>query len=163
LAAGGATLLLEALDRYAAGTLTRTPQAQVAADDGVDETEIAATRTRPLHKDDLRILWSDPRARVLDTVRAFAPQPLARVAVDDDLIKIAAARAADPAEVAPEAAPTAAGTFLIGGKRAFFGGVCGDGGLVALERVIAPGRGITDGATFARARFERRVRAGSAR
>jgi methionyl-tRNA formyltransferase len=158
LALRGAEMLLDALARYERGDLQRTPQERIAQRDAITPAEIAGTATRPLSGDDLRIDWHAPRRRVLDTVRAFAPQPLARTWLDDEgPLKIAVAR---PFDGEPDDAdlPAGPGPFVRGGREPWFGGRCGDGTLVTIERVIAPGRGAADGAAYARSRLDRAAR-----
>jgi methionyl-tRNA formyltransferase len=135
LARRGAELLGSAIDRLAAGNLQRVPQAQL----GVAPEEIAATLTRPLDKDDMLVDWSQPAARIVDTIRAFAPAPAARAVVGGETLKIQAARPAREGE----AGVTADGGFV---ERA------GDGGGVVLLRVTPPNRGPISGAAYARAR-----------
>jgi methionyl-tRNA formyltransferase len=76
LAVAGATLLGQALDLAARSELTAQPQRG------------AASLTRPLSKDDLRIDWSWPPERIVNTVRAFSPQPAARALLDGEQVKI---------------------------------------------------------------------------
>ncbi len=78
LAQRGAEMAVEALDRYANGTLQRKTQADVARELGIPDHEIAHTRTRPLRKDDLVIDWSQPAERIVNHVRSLSPQPAAR-------------------------------------------------------------------------------------
>ncbi len=58
LALRGAELAVDALGRFANGTLAREPQSEVARRLGIGDDEIAVTATRPLHKGDLDIDWS---------------------------------------------------------------------------------------------------------
>ena len=76
LAAAGAALLAEALDLAARGELTAQPQ--------VGDVSL----THPTSKEDLRIDWSWPPERIVNTVRAFSPQPAARALLDGELVKI---------------------------------------------------------------------------
>ena len=120
LALRAADLLIEALERYER-TLERIPQALIAAQEGIPDAQIAATATRPLGKDDLRIDWNAPRRRVIDGVRALAPQPLARTDFGGaGALKIAALRALDARDPAAEPHPSAPGPFVRDGKRPFF-------------------------------------------
>ncbi len=64
LAEIGATLLVETLPRYLSGALKPQPQ-----------DDVAATYTRPLQKDDGRIDWQQPAARIERMVRAYYPWP----------------------------------------------------------------------------------------
>jgi methionyl-tRNA formyltransferase len=135
LAQRGAELLGLAIERLAAGTLERMPQAQL----DVSPQEIAATLTRPLDKEDMVVNWSQPAARIVDLIRAFAPSPAARAAVGGETLKILAARPAH----ARETGVTADGGFV---ERA------GDGRGVVLLRVTPPNRSAMSGAAYARAR-----------
>jgi methionyl-tRNA formyltransferase len=83
LAAAGAALLAEALDLAARGELTAQPQ--------VGDVSL----TRPLSKEDLRIDWSWPPERIVNTVRAFSPQPAARALLDGAVVKILRAHVGD--------------------------------------------------------------------
>jgi methionyl-tRNA formyltransferase len=78
LARRGAAMVLDAVDRYADGTLTRTAQAAVARQLGIGDDEIARTRTRPLGKDDMLIPGGLTAKRIVDLVRSLAPVPGAR-------------------------------------------------------------------------------------
>ena len=135
LAKRGAELLGTALDRLEAGTLERTPQARLS----IPPERIAATLTRPLDKDDMTVDWSQPAARIVDLIRAFAPAPAARAVVGGEILKILAARPAREAE---------------GGVTADEGFVerAGDGRGVVLLRVTPPNRSAMSGAAYARAR-----------
>ncbi len=163
LAQRAAELLIAALERYAAGTLERIPQELIAAQEGITAAEIAATATHPLGKDDLRINWNAPRRRVIDGVRALSPQPLARTDfAAAGALKIAALRAVDARDPAAEPHPAVPGPFVRNGKHPFFGALCGDGEVVAIERVVAPGRSPASGEDFARSWSGRRLRQASA-
>lgn len=76
LALYGGELLGEALDRAESRELRATPQ------DG------EATVTKPIEKDDLNIDWSWDPQRIVHTVRAFSPQPGARVEIDGETVKV---------------------------------------------------------------------------
>ncbi len=79
LALRGAEMVLEALDRYANGTLTRTPQAEIARQLGITEDEIARTATRPLVKADIVIDWGSVTAHeAVNVIRSLSPTPGAR-------------------------------------------------------------------------------------
>jgi methionyl-tRNA formyltransferase len=78
LAGRGAALVLDAVDRYANGTLTRAAQGVVARELGIGDDEIARTRTRPLGKDDMLIPGGLAAKRMVDFVRSLAPSPGAR-------------------------------------------------------------------------------------
>jgi methionyl-tRNA formyltransferase len=135
LARRGAELLVEAIDRLAAGTLERTPQARL----GIAPDEIAATLTRPIGKDDMIVNWAWPAHRIVDTVRALAPQPSARAVLAGEPAKILAARVAADGE----RGVTADDGFVE---------PAGDGRGVVVLRLTPPNRGPMSGAAFARAR-----------
>ena len=154
-AALGADLLATALERAAAGPLDRIPQASR----GVPPGEIAATRTRPLSKDDLAIDWSRPARSVADLIRSLAPQPLARASLPGGAsVKIVSARLAtdaERAELAAWAGPESglqAGTWHMvpetGSMKKIAVVACGEGAVV-IERAIAPNRGEADGVAVA--------------
>jgi methionyl-tRNA formyltransferase len=126
----GARLLHAALDQMQAGTLVRTPQAEM----GASAEEISATLTHPLAKEDLVLQWSWPARRVVDAVRSLSPQPLARGTFAGEQIKIVAARVAEPGE--SEGAIVA----------------CGDGAKVVLETVVPPNRAAMSGTAYLRIR-----------
>jgi methionyl-tRNA formyltransferase len=132
LAPRGAALAVEALARYADGTLERRPQAALARALGIGAAEIAATATRPLAKADLLVDWTQPPERIADLVRALAPQPLARAQLDGETVKVLAARAARPGE--SDGATTADGGAVQHG--------------VVLLRVIPPNRAAMSGAAW---------------
>jgi methionyl-tRNA formyltransferase len=88
LAFVGADLLGRAIDLAAAGNpLPRTPQ--------VGE----ASLTKPIVKEDLAIDWSWPPERIVDHVRAYAPQPAARAVVRGETLKILRAHVGDDGKV----------------------------------------------------------------
>jgi methionyl-tRNA formyltransferase len=76
LAMLGAELLGTAIDCAAHGTLARTPQ------------NGTATLTKPLTKQDLVVDLSWPAQRIVDRVRAFAPQPAARATIEGETVKL---------------------------------------------------------------------------
>ena len=78
LARRGAEMAVDAVDRYANGTLARTAQATVARQLGIGDDEIERTRTRPLGKDDLLIGGDRTAKQMVDLVRSLAPSPGAR-------------------------------------------------------------------------------------
>jgi methionyl-tRNA formyltransferase len=136
LALRGADLLIGAIDRLAAGTLERTPQAAL----GVPPNEIESTLTRPFERADMIIDWSWPADRIVNTVRALAPAPAARAPLNGEYPKILAARAARPDESGPT---TSDGGFVES---------TGDGRGVVVLRLTPPNRGAMSGAAYARAR-----------
>jgi methionyl-tRNA formyltransferase len=87
LARLGAELLGRAIDLAADGTLVATPQTGLA------------TLTKPLTKEDLAVDLSAPAQRVVDRVRAFAPQPAARATIDGEPVKILRAHVGDQDEL----------------------------------------------------------------
>jgi methionyl-tRNA formyltransferase len=129
LAALGADLLGEALAILAAGPLPRLRQRGLAPED-----EVVRTATKPLRKGDLEIDWAWSAKRIVDHVRSLAPEPLARARFPQfpDPVKVASARSA---------ARESAGALLV---------PCGNGEMVALERVVPPSRAPMSGAEFAR-------------
>jgi len=96
LAIAGADLLGRALDLAASGEpLPRTAQSG------------EASLTKPIAKEDLVIDWSWPPQRIVDHVRAFAPQPAARTTVDGETVKVLRAHvgAGDKVEIDELIAP----------------------------------------------------------
>ena len=87
LARTGAELLGTALDLAARRALPREPQRG------------EATVTRPLTKDDLVVDLSWPVERIVDAVRAFAPQPGARAQLGGETVKILKAHAGEGGEL----------------------------------------------------------------
>ncbi len=84
LAEAGARLLVRALALAEEGRLTSHPQRG------------AASVTKPLRKDDLRINWSWPARRIVNVVRSLSPKPLARASLDDDtVVKVVRASVSD--------------------------------------------------------------------
>jgi methionyl-tRNA formyltransferase len=156
LAQRGAELVMEALDRHANGTLQRKTQREVAGELGIADDEIARTLTRPLHKDDLEIRWGWSTDLILNSVRAFAPQPLARTEFFDEPFKIVNARATSHQELEAMLGP---GASIAGSRRAHVGGNSrravlygrsGDDELILIERVVPPNRGPMSGEDYAR-------------
>jgi methionyl-tRNA formyltransferase len=80
LAAIGANLLAEALDRVARDALVPAPQRG------------EPSLTRPLTKADLAIDWEWPPQRIVDKVRSLSPQPAARATLEGQSVKILRAR-----------------------------------------------------------------------
>jgi methionyl-tRNA formyltransferase len=143
LAKRGAEIAVEAVDRYANGTLQRKTQREVAGELGIADDEIARTLTRPLRKEDLIIDWEQARKRVIDLVRSLSPQPLARAEFPDgESLKILSVRPKDGT------LPPPPGLYV--GLDASLEGQCGDGKPVIVERLIAPNRGAITGAEYAR-------------
>jgi methionyl-tRNA formyltransferase len=82
LAVLGANLLGKALDLAARGTLSRRAQSG------------EASLTRPVSKTDLAIDLNWPASRIVNTVRAFSPQPAARALLCGETVKILRAHVA---------------------------------------------------------------------
>ncbi len=131
LALRGAELLGTAIERLTSGALERTPQDRL----GIEPGEIAATLTRPLDKADLEVDWTWPAARIVNAVRALAPQPAARAVIGGERVKLLAARAARRDEV---------GMTDDGG----FVEQAGDGDGVVVLRVTPPNRAAMTGAAY---------------
>ena len=124
----GARLVIAAIDAYASGRLERRVQSTM----GVAESDIAATATRPIRKDDTIVtLGSSPRA-VVDTIRSLAPAPAARAAVEGEMVKVLDARVA--------ASDEADGTVTADGGAVRAG--------VVLLRVVPPNRSAMTGAAW---------------
>lgn len=106
LAEAGARLLERAFELAAAGGLTSRAQ------DGIPSV------TRPIGKDDLTFDWSWPAERIVDWVRAYAPQPAARAAVEGETVKIVRAHLGDDGRlcidelIAPSRAPATGSEYL---------------------------------------------------
>lgn len=90
-----------------------------------------ASLTRPVRKEDLLISWEWPAAKIVNHVRAYSPQPAARAVLAGTTVKILQARVASARDDNRLLVP------------------CGDG-VVAVESLIAPNRGVESGAAFAR-------------
>jgi methionyl-tRNA formyltransferase len=165
LAKRGAELAVEALERYANGTLERKPQSEIARELGFTDDGIARTTTRPLTKDDLVIDWRKKPAQIVNQVRSLAPQPLARTESMGEPLKILAAREVTPDQLADELG----GVIGTSDERLHPGGSPGHRRLysffghphgVVVDRVIAPNRGPMSGEAFAQRQideFQRKV------
>ena len=158
LAARGAQLAVDALERYANGTLERRPQADVARALGLSDDEVAATVTRPLRKEDLVIDWSRSPEDVARLVRSLSPAPLARTSYLDEPIKIVAAHAVSIPELQALLSPHTmwpGGGVMVSGlwKRELFYGVQDadpPAGAVVIDEVISPNRGRVTGPAYVR-------------
>ncbi|MHB8146524.1 MAG: methionyl-tRNA formyltransferase [Vulcanimicrobiaceae bacterium] len=117
LARIGARLLGEAIELLSSRTLTHHPQ--------IGEPTV----TSPLHKNDLQIDWAWNAQRIVNTVRAFAPQPAARAQLFGVPVKLLRAHVATKAD---------AGALVV---------PCGDGAVV-VDEVIAPNHGCEPGVVF---------------
>ncbi len=87
----GASLLVDTIDRIAAGEIEPVPQ-----------DEALATMTAPLERDDANIDWSAPAPAIYNRYRAFDPWPGVRTVAGGRLLKILNCR---PSEIAIEAPP----------------------------------------------------------
>ena len=87
----GASLLVDTIDRIAAGEIEPVPQ-----------DEALATMTAPLERDDADIDWSLPAPAIYNRYRAFDPWPGVRTVAGGRLLKILNCR---PSEIAIEAPP----------------------------------------------------------
>ncbi|MDE2572413.1 MAG: methionyl-tRNA formyltransferase, partial [bacterium] len=139
LAARGAELLLQALALAADGP----PPAHAQCG---DEREIARTVTHPFSKRDRLLDWTQPARRIVDRIRAFAPQPAAQTSVRGHLVKCLRARLVLEGGAEAVRPGTVLDTFADELRVA-----AGEGGVVALQRVIPQDRGAMSGADFARA------------
>ncbi|MBP8307125.1 MAG: methionyl-tRNA formyltransferase [Burkholderiaceae bacterium] len=139
LAALGATLIVQALERLAAGELAPVPQ-----------PEIGVTYAHKILKTESPIDWRLPACRIVDRIRAFDPFPGCVAALRagegpdaaasaPEPLKIWRARVAAAGDVPAHAAP---GTLLVdAGNRLRV--VCGDGLIELLEVQRAGGRRLT--------------------
>ncbi|UCH75818.1 MAG: methionyl-tRNA formyltransferase [Rhodospirillales bacterium] len=102
LAALGAEMIVEALDRLRAGTLTETPQPA----DG-------ATYATKIDKAETRIDWTRPATELVRQVNAFSPAPGAWFEIDGERIRVLSAEAragdGDPGTVLDERLTVACG------------------------------------------------------
>jgi len=129
LAFYGGELLGRALDLASAGPLRRMPQ------------QGEPSVTKPIRKEDLRIDWSWPAARIVDRVRSLAPQPGARASLFAfDSLKLLKARVYQ----GDAAGEVGRGTLI--GKD--FVVRAGDGAVV-VDELIAPNHGRETGLQFA--------------
>lgn len=90
LAAIGAEMLGRTFDLAARGALEHRPQQGVAI------------VTQPIRKEDLAIDWSWPAQRIVDHVRAYAPQPAARATLEGETVKVLRAHVAGDGVVVDE-------------------------------------------------------------
>jgi methionyl-tRNA formyltransferase len=140
LAVLGAELLARAVAQAVDGTLARTSQREM----GVPEAAIAATLTRPLRGADLTVDWAWPASRIVNLVRSLSPTPLARATLGDseETVKVVSARVADARERAEAGSPISYRDAALV--------PCGEGDLVALERVVPPNRAPMSGGAYLR-------------
>lgn len=137
LARVGAELIVEAANRLETGTLPRIPQRHEAA-----------TMTKPLTKEDLRLSYEGPAPAVVNAVRAAAPKPGAWTMFEGKRLKVLEARAEDGR------AGAAPGSLLsLNGDGPLL--ACADGA-VRLLWVVPEGRHPMTGAEFSRSLAGRR-------
>lgn len=130
LAELGARLLGRTLEAAAAGTLVAKPQRG------------ESTVTRPLRKDDLRLDWRWDAERIVNTVRAFSPQPGARADVLGISVKVLRAARGGESTAPP-------GTVLgIAGEAVT---IATGAGAVNVMSLVPANRGPMSGAAFAAA------------
>jgi methionyl-tRNA formyltransferase len=165
LARRGAELVLEALRRYADGSLARRTQTDVARELGVSDAEIAATATRPLRKEDMVVDWARPASEIANLVRSLAPQPLARTAdAQGETLKLAATHVLErgaaasavvlqPQAFTPQAvfAPDSGRLVLTPARSGWIDGAAVDAGdaWLVLDRVVPAGKGPMEGVRYA--------------
>ncbi|HUP21570.1 MAG TPA: methionyl-tRNA formyltransferase [Thermoanaerobaculia bacterium] len=126
LAVIGAELVVETVERLAAGTLV--PLAQ--------RGELATLAPR-LRKEDGRIAWSSPAPRLAALVRAMTPWPGAFTELRGEPLRVVEAR---PLRAAEAPAGAAAPGSVLGRSGEGFAVRSGDGGALLLLRVQRPGR-----------------------
>jgi methionyl-tRNA formyltransferase len=122
LAAMGGRLIVEALDRVAAGTARLEPQ-----------DASLATYARKIDKSEALIDWNRPAAELARRVRAFNPWPVAETRLAGEQLRIWAAH-----EAAGTPHQAVAGTVMEAGATGIT--VMTGEGVLVLERVQLPGR-----------------------
>ena len=134
LAAAGATLLLEALEGYGAGR----PPASIAQDDGL------ATYAAQLRREDGDLDWSQPAAALERKIRALHPWPGTRTSVAgrDELLKIH-----PPVALLDGTHDGRSGTIVASSGEGV-DVVAGDGRVLRLGKLQAPGRKALDAGPF---------------
>ncbi|GAC1573248.1 MAG: methionyl-tRNA formyltransferase [Candidatus Elarobacter sp.] len=134
----GARLAAGAIDRYENGTLARTPQATLARELGIEESEIQNTLTRPLRKDDLTIEGELTAKQIVDVIRSLAPNPAARTR-DGFLTygpaKVLKAHVARDGPEIPHAMRVAGRVVALDGRT----WIESTDGLVAIDELVVPG------------------------
>jgi methionyl-tRNA formyltransferase len=128
LAALGGEALVEALALAAAGKLV--PVRQDAA---------RATLAPILSREDGRIDWTMPAARIAARLRGFSPWPGAWTTLDGRVVKILEARAEGAARARAGDAHRAAGALAV---------ACGEGTALAVTRLQPEGRAAQDALSF---------------
>ena len=138
LALRGAEMALDAVDRYAKGTLVRTAQADMARQLGIADDEIERTRTRPLGKDDMFIRDGLSVTQMVDLIRSLAPAPGARTRegfVPYGRAKILKAHVASDGPVIPPSMADPGRIISVEGKL----WIEATDGLVAVDEIVVPG------------------------
>lgn len=102
-----------------------------------------ASVTHPIARSDLEIDWSWHADAIVNHVRAYSPKPTARATLFGVPVKVLAARRY-PAAVLPESGVDADAVLI----------QC-DGGILAVESLIAPNHALETGAAFARRVLEK--------
>lgn len=130
MAVEGARVLVDVLDRYAAGSLSP-----------VEQDHEAATYAPKISPEEARIEWDSPARAVHDKIRGLNPVPGAWTTLDDERMKIYRARPAPGPAPAPGEVKVAEGGDLVIGAA--------DGALAVEEAQLA-GRKRMSGAELAR-------------
>lgn len=131
LAKVGAEALTEAIMQAARGELA--PHSQIGE----------PSLTKPLTKDDLTIDWAWPVERIVNTVRAYSPQPAARATIAGVDVKILEAKRSASTD-----RHAAAGAMQEAPRDALVM-ACGDGA-IEIDRLIPASRGAMSGDAFVR-------------
>jgi methionyl-tRNA formyltransferase len=127
LAQLGAQLLERALDLARDGALPHRAQS--------GEPSVTA----PIDKAALALDWHWPAARIVDAVRAYAPQPAARAVLGGETVKLLRAHRA-PGSGEPGSPIGNHGDALV---------IASGDGAVAIDLLVAPSRGKMTGASYA--------------
>ena len=156
LAKRGAALAVEAVERYANGTLERKPQSTVARELGISDDEVARTLTKPLGKDDLIIDWTRTAREVVDHVRSLSPMPAARTtAPSGETIKVLRAHVVCDEEAIVRGTEPGVVVAFTSGRNPTIAGRAGDGQEVVLDVVVPPGRRAMSGKEYAQSHCAR--------
>jgi methionyl-tRNA formyltransferase len=159
IAQRGAEMAVEAIERYANGTLEPKPQWVIAHRLGISDDEIARTLTRPLRKEDLKVDWYRAGRAVLDQIRSLVPRPLARAECYDETVKIVAAHAVSRDELF--AAGVGIGSTIPRSPIVSVDHATGkpmlscevNDGVVVIDRLVPPNRGPMTGEEYGRRMF----------
>ena len=161
LARLGAEMAAEAIDRYANGTLTRTPQAEIARQLGITEDDIARSLTRPLLKSDIIIDWGSVTAQeAVNVIRSLSPTPGARTFDErGESLRIITAHEALRNECQPDIVFKAeAGKLVVIELKTMRGnGVAVDrnDAFVVLDKLVPSGKGEMNGLQFEQMLWQR--------